>query len=134
MLAQLEMDCLETVFSLAAMVERDKCPQSLEEADLRRLLPQAAPLFDDQRIQIEVVVVAERAPVLRVPATERKLPPTEWEQAYLPRTKVLVLLHVRRRSEGTMAGAEPAVPTGRWIRGTLPGPEPSGLELLRLEL
>ena len=75
--AQVDLENPATVFSLAAVVARDKCPLNLDEAVIRRLLPAAAPLFDDERLAVEIVLVAERAPLLRIPATERRLPPAE---------------------------------------------------------
>ena len=130
--AQVDLENPATVFSLAAVVARDKCPLDLDEAAIRRVLPAAAPLFDDERLAVEVALVAERAPLLRIPATERQLPPAEWEQAFLPRNKVLVVLHLRRLVDMQPGTVRPA-PAGRWIRGTLPDLEPSDLELLRIE-
>ena len=126
---RLDLEHRNSVFTLAVVVERDKCPHDWDVASLRRLVGDAAPLLDDPRLAVEVLAVAERAPVLRVPASERQLPPREWEQGYLPRNKVLLLLHARRLAAGTSA----TPPTARWIRGALPALEPSALELLRVE-
>eukprot|EP00667_Euglena_gracilis_P009804 EG_transcript_9974 len=121
-----EVEHPASLISLAVLVDRHRCPADLDVAALRPLLGEAAALFDDPRLQVEVVALAERAPVLRIPATVKCLPPEEWEPGFLPRSQVLLFLNLRRPA----AGVEVA---NRWVRGALPDPEPSGLELLRVE-
>ena len=125
---QAPLENSKSVIIMLAVVDRDRCPSTLDAAAVRRLLPQGAALFDDPTLAVDVVAVGERARLIRVPADDKKkLPPDVWDQAFLPRSKVLVALRVRR------AGATRPPLSGTWIRGTLPDPEPSGLELLRVE-
>ena len=81
-------------------------------------------------MQLEVLAVAERPPLIRVPAglSNRHLPPQRWEQAYLAVNRVLLLFRLKC---GPM-GAQRL--TSRWIRGDLPKLPSSELELLRVEM
>ena len=78
---------------------------------------------------MQVKVVGERAPLLRVPATgdERTLPPANWEKALLAVDRVLVALVVRQ------ALGPHGAPSLGVVRGDLPVPKADNLELLRLE-
>ena len=115
-------------FTVWCVVSRDACPASFDAAAIRRLLPQAEPLLKDPNIAMRAIALGERPPVIRVPSTEMQLPPQVWESAHLARNRVLVVLHFHRQVDPS------AAPTGGWIRGELPPPSPSPLELLRLEL
>ena len=99
----------------------------MKAADIRCLVPQAEPLLQDPTVELHAFALGERPPIMRVPDTEKQLPPSVWERAQLPRNKVLVVLQFRRQSGQAVA------PAGRWIRGQLPTPAASPLELLRLE-
>ena len=127
---QLSAEACGTRFSVCCVVPRDSCTGPIDTHLLRRLVPQATPLFDDPKVHLSASLVGERPPLIRVPAhnEERVLPPQQWEPAFLPRGKVLLLLHFHHAD-----GPRPT-PSGRWIRGALPDPGPSALELLRLEL
>ena len=129
-LQQLPMEAPGTHITVCCVVPRDACSGPVDQQLLRRLLPQAAPLFNDRSLHITASLVGERPPLIRVPAhtEDRVLPPLQWEAAHLPRGKVLLLLHFHQ------VDAPPPAPSGRWVRGTLPEPSPSELELLRLEL
>ena len=95
---------------------------------VRELLPAASRLLDDKSLSITATLVGERPPLRRVPAGgEKSLPPREWETAYLPINRLLLLLQVRLRSEGRRAFY------GRWIRGAPPQPGSSPLKLLWVE-
>lgn len=123
---QVGMEDAGTAFTLLSVVDRDLCPGVIDKAAAVRLLPQATAILEDESLEVQVVAVGERAPVLRVPADVRRLPPLTWETGLLPRNRVLVALTFHRVDA-------PAPMTGKWIRGSLPDPEPSGLELLRVE-
>ena len=124
---QLSVESPAARFSVCCVVPRDTCPAVLDAASIRRLIPQAEPLLQDPSVELRAVALGERPPLIRVPSSELQLPPTTWEPAQLPRNRVLVVLHFRRH-------AGPAVlPTGEWVRGQLPAPETSPLELLCLE-
>ena len=127
LLLQVEVEDAKSVFSLCCVVPRDGCPAQLDAEAIHQLVPQARGLLEDARLSVRALAVAERPELIRVPADERALPPGKWESAFLPRNKVLLVLCFRRRAGG-------AVPlSGAWLRGSLPDPEPSGLELLRVE-
>jgi hypothetical protein len=123
---QLDVEDPQSLFSFLCVVDRDKCPAQLDPTALRRLLPQAQPLLDDTRWAIQAFTVGERAPIVRVPADARQLPPPTWEAAYLPRNKILLVLNLRRTEHPVRLSAT-------WIRGTLPDPAPDELKLLRVE-
>eukprot|EP00667_Euglena_gracilis_P003624 EG_transcript_3634 len=123
---QVEVEDTETLFSVCCVIPRDKCPADLNADALRRLVPQANVLFDDSRLEVRGTAVGERAPLIRVPADVRQLPPPQWEEAFLPRNKILLVLSFRRTAQAVS-------PVGGWIRGHLPDPEPRTLELLRVE-
>ena len=125
---QLSVESPASCISVCCVVPRHACSPSLDAAAIRRLVPQADPLLSDPTVELWVFAVGERPPMVRVPSTERQLPPSVWERALLPQNKVLLVLQFRRH-----AGA-PVPPTGEWIRGHLPAPQASPLELLRLEL
>ena len=113
--------------SVALVVPRGECPQSLTEVAVRRLIPSIGPLLDSTSVEVKVAAVGERPALVRVPAGERTLPPKQWEAAHLPRNRVLLIVSMRRHVD-----VAPAF-VGRWIRGDLPQFPPSPLELLRLE-
>ena len=116
-----------TWVSVSLVVPRDMCPQALEGGTLRRLVPSLGPLLDDAAIEVKVAAVGERPALVRVPASEKQLPPARWEPAFLPRSRVLLVVSLRRHA----AVAPPL--SARWIRGELPALPPSPLELLRVE-
>ena len=104
---------------------RDRCggPGGVE-----RMVPQIVPLLEAKGLEVQVHVVGERAPLLRVPAKDRRVfPPTTWEKALLPVDRVLVAVVVKRAQSGQGLRSVSAV------RGDLPEPAHDGLELLRLE-
>ena len=127
--AQMRMEAPGTVLLMCALVPRDQCGGGGDLASLRRMLPQAGPLLEDVSLQVEVKVVGERAPLMRVPAKgdDRVLPPGAWEHAWVPMDRVLVVLVVRR------AGMPWQAPVVGSVRGELPVPKSDDLELLRLE-
>ena len=124
---QLSVESPTAYFSVCCVVPRHACSPTLDAAAIRRLVPQADPLLLDPTVELRAFAVGERPPIIRVPATERQLPPSTWERAQLPHNKVLLVLQFRRH-----AGA-PVSPVGEWTRGQLPAPQASPLELLRLE-
>lgn len=127
---QLDIEAPDTLITLCMVVKRDLCGTALDFDALRRIVPQAEPLLLDKRVAVQAVAVGERPPLVRVPAVnedEMVLPPRRWEEAQLPRNRVLLLLRFR-----LCAGERPA-PRGRWCRGELPPVEPSELELMHLE-
>ena len=123
---QVDMEDAGTVFTMFCVAERDRCPAVIDRPAALRMLPQAAAILEDDRLEVQVVAVGERAPVVRVPAEVRRLPPPKWEPGLLARNRVLVALHFHKVRE-------PVAMTAKWVRGNLPAPEPSGLELLRFE-
>ncbi len=124
---QLAVEAQKAVFSVCAVVDRDKCPTKLDAAALRRLLPQAGGLLSDMTLEVQVAAVGERPRLIRVPAGELELPPSNWETAYFAANKVLVVISFRRHSKAAVH------PAACWVRGALKPPEPSALELLRVE-
>jgi len=123
---QVDMEEAGTVFTIFCVVEREHCPAVIDRAAAARMMPQAAGILVVVRLGVQVAAVGERAPVLRVPADTRRLPPTRWEPGLMPRNRVLVALSFHKV-------ATPVAMVAKWLRGSLPDPEPSGLELLRLE-
>ena len=124
---QLAVESPAARFSVCCIVSREACPADLTATAIRRLVPQAEALLQDPTVELYASALGERPPIIRVPATERQLPPSAWEHAQLPRNKVLLVLQFRRHS------GRPVSPAGRWVRGQLPAPAASPLELLRLE-
>ena len=124
---QLEGPGTELVWYL--VVPRDQCGAGTTMDALWRMVPQASALLEAKDLAVQVKVIGERAPLLRVPATvdEKVLPPQTWERAWLPMDRVLVALVVRR------AAGRPSAPSLAAVRGKLPQPKSDGLELLRLE-
>jgi hypothetical protein len=118
-----------TICTLCLLVPRDKCTALGDEQSLRRVLPQLQPVFDDASLATRVLVVGERAPLQRVPAQteDRVLPPAQWERAMTPVNQVLVLVQMRR-----VAGGREPVCFGT-VRGALPQPAVSDVEILRVE-
>ncbi len=100
------------VFSVCAVVDRDKCPTMLDAAALRRLLPQAGALLSDTTLEVQVAAVGERPRLIRVPAGELELPTSKWETAFLAANKVLVVIYFRRH------GGAAVPPTACWMRGS----------------
>ena len=98
-------------------------------SQLCRMMPQAAALLEDQSLDRDVVLIGERAPVRKVPATteDRQLPPTTWEDGWLTVNRALVLIMVSRA-----AGANGTFTT-RSMRGEMPALPPFEQELLRVE-
>ena len=125
---QASMEAPGTQLSVCCIVPRERCPDRFDAGAIRKLIPQAAALLDDPELVIRLLAVGERPPLVRVPATERQLPPQRWEAAHLARNRVLVVLTISRHSGPRVA------PSGVWIRGMLPPPPRSELELLRLEM
>jgi hypothetical protein len=124
---QMALEAPGTWVTLCAVVPRDACPQEWDLGALRRAMPQVECLLDDPSLEVRVVAVAERPPVLRVPAAVTELPPPQWERGLLPRNRVLLCVHVRRH-----AGTKPSA-TCSWVRGSLPPIPVEDIELLRLE-
>ena len=124
---QLAVEAVGSWITMAVVVPREKCPQVWEEAALRRVLPQAAAVLDDKKLEVRAVAVGERPPVIRVPADAHQLPPPRWESGLLPHTKVLMFLSFRVRQ-----GVCPTLAC-RWLRDPPPALQPEDLELLRLE-
>ena len=85
-------------------------------------------MLGDSTLEVVLSAVGERPLLKRVPAGHKKLPPAEWEQAYLPINQVLMVVSFRR-----CRGNRPT-PRLQWVMGTPPRPSSSSLELLRLEL
>ena len=111
---QLSVEAVGTHFSVCCVVQRSSCPPTFDVPSLRRLIPQAEPLFLDPTLTIRVLAVGERPPIRRVPASEMQLPPQQWEMAQLPRSNVLLILQFHRHS------GPQVLPSGEWIRGTRP--------------
>ena len=124
---QLAIETLGTRLVVAAIVPRDRCPQQWDLSSLRWALPQAECVLDDPLVEVRVVAVGERPPVVRVPAGVTELPPPSWENALLPSNRVLLCV-VLRRVQGSRASV-----TCGWVRGPVPSPPSEDLELLRLE-
>ena len=124
---QLVVEAENTVISVCAVVDRDRGPATFDTVAMRRLLPQAAALFADPELEVQVAFIGERPRLIRVPAGELNLPPSKWEAAYMAANKVLVVVAFRRH------GGPAVEPVGCWLRGAPPPPEPSQLELLRVE-
>ena len=124
---QLDVESPAARFSVCCIVPRDACPATLDANAIQRLVPQAEPLLKDRTVELHAFALGERAPIVRVPGNAQQLPPSTWEHAQLPHNKVLVVLQFHRHS------GQPVPPAGRWIRGQLPTPAVSPLELLRLE-
>ena len=126
---QMRVEDPATVCTMCVLVPREQCTAIKDGPSLRRQLPQLQSLFDDSALAIRIFIVGERAPVQRVPAhTEAKtLPPIDWERAQTPVNRALLLVQVRRANGG------PVPPQIGAVRGALPAPRPSDVELLRLE-
>ena len=125
---QLLVEAPAAVCCVMAVVPRAECVTVRGLAELRRLLPQAAELFDNPQLGVAVVAVAERPPVRRLPSAARVLPPAEWETAKLDAGKMLIAISVWR-----CQGERPPV-SFRWIRGDAPPAAlASEVELLRVE-
>jgi hypothetical protein len=126
---QLPLEAPGAILVYFAVVPRDRVTALDDPAMVKRMLPHAAPFFESKELLVDVKIVGERAPLRRVPARDnhKELPPAKWESAWLPMDRVLVAIVVRRS-------------TGSWrppsvghVRGDLPSPSPSVLELLRVE-
>ena len=125
---QLPLESPGTWISVCCVVPRVSCPQSWGGAALSQLIPQAEGILADMTLEVRVMAVSERPPLVRVPAETRALPPAKWEPALLARDRVLVVISFRRH-----LGSRPPVAV-RWL-GEPPPPVASGdLELLRLDL
>ena len=124
--SQIKLEAAGSVLVWFTVVPRDRCA---DIGDARKLIPQAGPLLEDRDLQVDVLVVGERAPLLRVPARgdEKVLPPVTWERAWVHVNRVLVAVVFRRMSEPWRA------PCVGMMRGELPIPKSDGLELLRRE-
>lgn len=125
---QLGVEAPLTKISVCCIVPRASCPHTLDAASLQRLVPQSAPLLSDPTVELRVIAVGERPPVVRIPAEEMTLPPRKWEVGNLPRHQILLVLQFHRH------GGSHSPLAAEWIRGQLPIPAPSELELLRLQL
>ena len=125
---QVAMEAPGTWITVFCVVPRARCSAQLDGNTLSQFIPQAAGILSDPSLEVRVSAVGERAPVLRVPANVRQLPPSTWDSGRLPLDRVLVAVSLRRHP-----GTAPR-PVGHWIRGPLPEPpKDDGLELLRLE-
>lgn len=126
---QMKVEAPGTICTLCAVVPRNKLEGGLTVSALRRHLPQAAVLLDDTTLDKDIVLVGERAPLRKVPATneDKTLPPKNWEDSWLPVSRALVLIMVRQAVGGV------GRMTVRSLRGELPAMPASELELLRLE-
>jgi hypothetical protein len=126
---QMRVEDPDTICTLCVIVPRDKCESAGDATAWRKLLPQLQPLFDDPALAVGVLVVGERVPLRRVPATseDRTLPPPRWERALTPVNRVLVLVQFRRS-----AGGREPLRIGV-VRGQLPKVASSEIELLRVE-
>ncbi len=91
---QVAVEAPGTWFTMGCVVPRDACGGAVDAALVQRLVPAASALFEDPLLEVPAILVGERPRVLRVSVAERNFPPT-WEEARLPRNKVLLLLHFR---------------------------------------
>ena len=128
-LTQMRMEDHDSELVWYLVVPRDRCGGGTSLEDLERMLPQASPLFRAEDMVVDVMLVGEWAPLVKVPAAvdEKVLPPRKWIRALLPVDRVLVALVVRR------ALGPRRMPSLGPVRGALPEPKPDGMELLRLE-
>ena len=124
---QLALEVAGMIISVMCIVERDRCPEVWDVDALRRALPGTAALVDDPALEVHVTAIGERPRLRRIPAACRQLPPPSWEPAFLALDRVLVVVSVALQS------GPPAPMLGRWLGPPPPKPEPSGLELLRVE-
>lgn len=121
---QLPLEDPGTHITVCCIVDRASCPESWDRESLCKALPSALALLQGSDARVRVVAVGERPPVLRVPATEKKLPPITWEAARLAQSRVLLLVSLSLGGQEFHAS---------WVRGTPPPLESSGMELLRVE-
>ena len=126
---QLAVEAVGTWISVCCVVSREQCAPMLDGAAIKKLVPQAAAIVDDTSLEVRVAAIGERAPVLRVPADVKELPPPVPEVARLPRNRVLVVVSFRKHAEAASIPVQ-----GCWIRGSLPEVPSEDLELLRLEM
>lgn len=126
---QMPIENAGTICTLCVVVDRARVAGGLEVARLKQQIPQIAVLLEDKALDKDVVLIGERAHSVKVPATtdDRRLPPVAWEESRLPVNRALVLVNVRR------AGGAAGRVLVRGLRGTLPAPPSSELEVLRLE-
>jgi len=80
------------VCCVMAVVPRAECVTVRGLAELRRLLLQAAELYDNPQLGVTVVAVAEHSQVQRLPSAARVLPPAEWGTAKLDAGKVFIAI------------------------------------------
>ena len=124
---QLPLEGAGSVLTVCCIVDRAACPEAWGQAAFCNALPCAASLFKSPGLDVGVVAVGECPPLLRVPAQEQCLPPKTWEAARLAQNRVLLLVSVK------LAGTGGSGFRARWVRGQPPAPEPSAMELLRVE-
>jgi hypothetical protein len=127
---QLPIEAPGTAISVCCIVDRSLCADAWDAEAVRRALPGSAQLLKDTEVEVSVTAVGERPILRRVPAHEKTLPPPRWERAHLALNRVLLVVTMRLR-----AGRPPATSTslGHWAFGIPPTPEPSAMELLRVE-
>ena len=83
-------------------------------------VPQVESLLNDRPIEVHVVAVGERPPVVCVPAEAIQLPPTSWQKGLLRHNRALLFDTSPPPSRCSACGLPPSAPS-------------EDLELLRLE-
>ena len=124
---QLPLEDPESAITVCCILDRAACPDAWTREALCQSLPCCAPLVKAPNVQVRAAAVGERPPLLRVPANGKQLPPPKWDDARLAQNRVLLLLSIQQ------AAHEDVAFQGRWVRGQPPPPEPSSMELLRVE-
>ena len=124
---QLLLEADGTWITILLVVDRIKCPAAWTPATLLQALPHAASILQDPLLEVRVAAIGERPPLVRIPADERKLPQTHWEQALLARDRVLVAVSLR----GNAGEHRPVY--AHWLGQPPPPVQQHTLELLRLQ-
>ena len=89
---QLSVEALGSWVSTCLVMDRAKCPEVWTLDAARRLLPDLGHVLDDGSVSVRLTAVAERPPLVKVPADTKELPPPRWEPAFLPVNRVLVVV------------------------------------------